>query len=136
MYLVRRVLVASLGSAILLMHTTVPWLVLGNRMPRVYRQNDTIALSVSLPTSGESESKQPSRGLLWQDLSVITPNKECLVRSSSGYLENGQVCGILGPCKQRIKIVLCSAVYVYGTCTKSNLQSRFSLLCFLLVSLL
>lgn len=91
--------VASLGWAILLLHMTMfrPCLVFANRMPQSYRQNDTIALSVSLPKPGES--KKPSRGLMWQDLSVMTPNNECLVRSSSGYLENGKICGILGPCK-------------------------------------
>ena len=74
-----------------------PVLVFGDTFPRSFRQNETVSLTVKLPTRTEPTYGK-SKGLLWQDLSVVTPNNEYLLHPSSGFVENGHVCGILGPC--------------------------------------
>lgn len=70
--------------------------------------SSTIPLKVSLPPpqrnwfhGKQSAPTSSTSGLLWQDLSVATSDKEYLLHPSSGYVENGSVCGILGPCKYR-----------------------------------
>jgi len=67
-----------------------PTLVIGSTVG--YRFNQTVSLDVPLPV-------EPSEGLLWQDLSVTTPDSTHLLHPSSGFVANGQVCGILGPCE-------------------------------------
>ncbi|CAB9528087.1 Putative white-brown complex homolog protein 30 [Seminavis robusta] len=80
--------------AMLLLHTGIFFsnLLLGSAAFGSYQENNngTVPLTVSLPSGSSS-------GLLWQDLSVMTPSSQCLLRSSSGFVENGHICGILGP---------------------------------------
>lgn len=73
-----------------------PILMFGEAFPsQAYRMNETLYLTVALPAPTSAED--PSGGLLWQDLSVVTPDNHYLLHPSSGFVENGAVCGILGP---------------------------------------
>ena len=44
-------------------------------LPQANRKNDTIPLRVTLPDGDSSE------GLLWQDLSILTPSNDYLLHS-------------------------------------------------------
>lgn len=77
-----------------------PFLVFGDVLSHNYRnnkKNETIPLSLTMPVP-ENEENGECNGLLWQDLSVVTSHSgEYLLHSSSGFVANGDVCGVLGP---------------------------------------
>lgn len=69
--------------------------VFGDAFRQTYRTNETIPLRVSLPTPTTDEKLR--KGLLWQGLSVATSSNDYLLHPTSGFVENGHICGILGP---------------------------------------
>mgnify|MGYP005840120477 CR=1 FL=1 len=59
-------------------------------------RNETISLSVALPDPDNNEKER--RGVLWQGLGVVASNSgEYILHPSSGFVENGHICGVLGP---------------------------------------
>ena len=51
-----------------------------------------ISLGVAQQSNNETSS-----GLVWNGLSIQTSSGQCIVHSFDGFIENGHVCGILGP---------------------------------------
>ena len=46
---------------------------------------------------GRSSASRNAGGILWEDLNVVTQEGKQILHSSSGYIANGHVCGIIGP---------------------------------------
>jgi hypothetical protein len=43
--------------------------------------------------------KNSKGGIFWENLSCLTQEGDAILKSFSGFVANGQVCGILGPCR-------------------------------------
>lgn len=69
--------------------------IFGEAFQQTYATNETIPLRISLPTPTTDEKLR--KGLLWQGLSVATSSNDYLLHPTSGFVENGHICGILGP---------------------------------------
>lgn len=102
-----------------------PMQVFGDKSSQRFRRNrnETIPLSMSLPLSdSDYDDDFVRRGLLWQGLSVLTSDsREYLLHPCSGFVPNGQVCGVLGPSgagKTTLLSVIAgrpeSSLYIFG----------------------